>query len=126
VIGELKTTSTIKMKAIGNVVFVLTLFLDVLHSYLPPCDHPIYCLGGPGTLLHTVQARSMTHVLKQITIFLTLPSTYKSPFKTESVKIYNSFSDGTDLQRQQDLCRQAPKVPRGAGALQLQGLHAGA
>ena len=21
----------------------------------PPCDSPIYCIGGPGTLLHTVQ-----------------------------------------------------------------------
>ena len=24
-------------------------------SKTPPCESPIYCIGGPGTLLHTVQ-----------------------------------------------------------------------
>ncbi len=38
-------------------LFVMVLHVGVLHSYPPPCDHPIYCIGGNGSLLHTVQVR---------------------------------------------------------------------
>ena len=36
-------------------------------SYPPPCDSKIYCVGGPGTLLHTVQVSSelQDHVCNQ-------------------------------------------------------------
>ena len=44
-------------------LFVAAVSIPVLHSYPDAaCDHLIYCKGGNGTLLHTVQVNHYTGV----------------------------------------------------------------
>ena len=53
------------MMAAKNLRFlvVAAVSIPVLHSYPDAaCDHLIYCKGGNGTLLHTVQVNRYTDV----------------------------------------------------------------
>eukprot|EP00095_Tigriopus_kingsejongensis_P003748 maker-scaffold911_size81771-snap-gene-0.16 protein:Tk03748 transcript:maker-scaffold911_size81771-snap-gene-0.16-mRNA-1 annotation:"hypothetical protein DAPPUDRAFT_314347" len=42
-------------------------------EYPPPCDHPIYCLGGENSLLHVVQ---MAKLYKDSKTFVDMPTRY--------------------------------------------------
>ena len=46
ILGITKIDSTIELED-GNVIKAV--------SKNAPCDSPIYCIGGPGTILHTIQ-----------------------------------------------------------------------
>ena len=45
-------------------------FFAALTEELEACNHPVYCLGGPGTILHSVQ---LAHLFNDSKTFVDLP-----------------------------------------------------
>ena len=51
----------------------------------PPCEHPIYCIGGPGTILHTVQ---MSKVYKDSKTFVDKPLKHDPTQTIENFRVF--------------------------------------
>ena len=45
-------------------------FFAALTEEFEACNHPVYCLGGPGTILHSVQ---LAHLFNDSKTFVDLP-----------------------------------------------------
>ena len=51
----------------------------------PPCEHPIYCIGGPGTILHTVQ---MENVYNDSKTFVDKPLKHDPTQTIENFRVF--------------------------------------
>ena len=50
-----------------------------------PCEHPIYCIGGPGTILHTVQ---MSKVYNDSKTFVDKPLKHDPTQTMENFRVF--------------------------------------
>ena len=51
----------------------------------PPCAHPIYCIGGPGTILHTVE---MSKVYNDSKTFVDKPLKHDPTQTIENFRVF--------------------------------------